>query len=108
MQYPALTPLVDHTRTRFHLLQVVIDQVLWAPIFTIIFFTWLGATSGASPNEIVTKIKNDLVKGVVGSWTVWPLAHTINFRFVPTEQRLLYINSIQIFYNVFLSIIGSK
>ena len=89
-------------------LQVVIDQVFWAPIFTLIFFTWIGITSGASPSEIATKIKSDLIQGVVGSWTVWPLAHTINFKYVPTEQRLLYINSIQIFYNVFLSIIGSK
>lgn len=88
--------------------QVIIDQVFWAPIFTLIFFTWIGVTSGASPSEIVAKVKSDLVQGVVGSWTVWPLAHTINFKFVPTEQRLLYINSIQIFYNVFLSIIGSK
>lgn len=89
-------------------MQVVIDQVFWAPIFTLIFFTWIGITSGNSPSEIVAKVKSDLIQGVVGSWTVWPLAHTINFKFVPTEQRLLYINSIQIFYNVFLSIIGSK
>ena len=26
---------------------------------------------------------------------VWPLAHTINFRFIPSSQRVLYINSIQ-------------
>lgn len=88
--------------------QVFIDQVLWAPIFTLLFFTWLGVTTGQSPSELLTKIKNDLIKGVVGSWTVWPIAHTINFRYVPTEQRLLYINTIQIFYNVYLSIIGSK
>ena len=35
-------------------------------------------------------------------------AHTINFRFVPSSQRLLYINSIQIGYNVFLSFLGNK
>ena len=45
---------------------------------------------------------------MTGSWKVWPLAHTINFRFVPSNQRVLYINSIQIGYNCFLSIIGSK
>lgn len=97
-----------YPRYLFPSLQVVIDQVFWAPIFTLIFFTWIGITSGNSPSEIVNKVKSDLIQGVVGSWTVWPLAHTINFKYVPTEQRLLYINSIQIFYNVFLSIIGSK
>ncbi|CAN0442903.1 unnamed protein product, partial [Phaeothamnion confervicola] len=82
-------------------------QVLWAPIFTFVYLSWIGITSGMSPAQIGDKVKNDLIKGVVGSWTVWPLAHAINFRFVPTEQRLLYINSIQIGYNIFLSVLGS-
>lgn len=106
--YNALDSALPGTAAMTVLQKVVIDQVFWAPIFTLIFFTWIGITSGASPSEIATKIKSDLIQGVVGSWTVWPLAHTINFKYVPTEQRLLYINSIQIFYNVFLSIIGSK
>ena len=42
------------------------------------------------------------------SWTVWPIAHAINFKFIPNSQRVLYINTIQIFYNCFLSIIGSR
>lgn len=45
---------------------------------------------------------------MAGSWKVWPLAHAINFALVPTSQRILYINSIQIGYNMFLSIIGSR
>ncbi|CBN79193.1 conserved unknown protein [Ectocarpus siliculosus] len=106
--YNALDSALPGTAAMTVIQKVIIDQVFWAPIFTLIFFTWIGVTSGASPSEIVAKVKSDLVQGVVGSWTVWPLAHTINFKFVPTEQRLLYINSIQIFYNVFLSIIGSK
>eukprot|EP00752_Nemacystus_decipiens_P009532 g8520.t1 len=106
--YNALDGALPGTAAVTVIQKVVIDQVFWAPIFTLIFFTWIGVTSGNSPSEIVNKIKSDLIQGVVGSWTVWPLAHTINFKYVPTEQRLLYINSIQIFYNVFLSIIGSK
>jgi protein Mpv17 len=35
-------------------------------------------------------------------------AHTINFAFVPPSQRLLYINTIQIGYNIFLSFLGNK
>lgn len=49
-----------------------------------------------------------VVSQVKGSWTVWPVAHAINFRFVPTSQRLLYINTIQIFYNCFLSVISQR
>ncbi|KAJ8906812.1 hypothetical protein NDN08_003298 [Rhodosorus marinus] len=87
--------------------KVAIDQLLWAPIFGVAFFGILGAMEGKSVKEIKAKIENDLVTAVTTSWKVWPLAHAINFRFIPTEQRLLYINAIQIGYNVFLSIIGN-
>ena len=45
---------------------------------------------------------------VTGSWTVWPLAHAINFRIIPSSQRVLYINTIQIGYNCFLSLIANR
>ncbi len=45
---------------------------------------------------------------MTGSWKVWPVAHAINFRFIPTQQRVLYINSIQIGYNCFLSLISNR
>lgn len=88
--------------------KVGIDQVLWNPIFGVMFFGYMGATSGETVGGVYNKIKRDLMTQVTGSWTVWPAAHAINFRFIPTSQRLLYINTIQIFYNVFLSIIGNK
>ncbi|CAM9799719.1 unnamed protein product [Sphacelaria rigidula] len=76
--------------------KVAIDQTIWNPIFGVMFFSYLGLAEGKSPNEIVTKIKNDLQTAVMGSWAVWVPAHTINFKFVPTSQRLLYINTIQV------------
>jgi Mpv17 / PMP22 family len=37
-----------------------------------------------------------------------PFFAAINFAFIPPSQRLLYINTIQIGYNVFLSFLGNK
>jgi protein Mpv17 len=88
--------------------KVAIDQIIWNPIFGSVFFTYIGLTEGKSLSEIKTKLDNDLMAAVKGSWTVWPIAHAINFRFIPSSQRLLYINSIQIGYNVFLSCIANK
>merc|ERR1712227_324063 len=88
--------------------KVLIDQVFWNPIFGIMFFSYLGAAEGKSPDQIVDKIKADLQTAVMGSWAVWMPAHTVNFAFIPPSQRLLYINTIQIFYNIFLSFLGNK
>lgn len=70
-------------------------QTIWNPIFGVMFFTYLGLAEGKSFDQIGTKIKNDLSTAVMGSWAVWVPAHTVNFKFVPTSQRLLYINTIQ-------------
>jgi len=88
--------------------KVAIDQLLWNPCFGVMFFSYLGLAEGKSVSDIKKKIQQDLSTAVMGSWTVWIPAHFVNFRFVPPSQRLLYINSIQIGYNIFLSFLGNK
>ncbi|GMI03733.1 hypothetical protein TrVE_jg3597 [Triparma verrucosa] len=88
--------------------KVLIDQTLWNPCFGLMFFGYLNAVEGKSMTEYKDKIEQDLQTAVMGSWAVWVPAHTINFGFVPPAQRLLYINTIQIGYNIFLSFLGNK
>lgn len=88
--------------------KVAIDQLLWCPIFMTVFFTYLGLVNGDSMATIVHKIKTDLFTAVQGSWKVWPFVHAINFKFISTKHRLVFINSVQIAFNMFLSLIGSK
>jgi protein Mpv17 len=88
--------------------KVAIDQTIWNPIFGCMFFGYLSLMEGKTFDQYVAKLKNDLQTAVMGSWAVWVPAHTINFAFIPPSQRLLYINSIQIGYNIFLSFLGNK
>jgi protein Mpv17 len=88
--------------------KVLIDQTMWNPIFGCMFFGYLNLVEGKSFEDYKKKLQADLKTAVMGSWAVWVPAHTINFAFVPPSQRLLYINSIQIGYNVFLSFLGNK
>lgn len=116
--------------------KVAIDQTIWNPIFGLMFFGYLNAMEGKSFEDYKKKLNADLKTAVMGSWAVWVPAHStysvvvdcrimvpislsylffplffisaINFAFVPPAQRLLYINSIQIGYNVFLSFLGNK
>lgn len=88
--------------------KVAFDQIVWCPIFMSVFFTYLGIVAGDSFSTIGNKIKNDLLTAVQGSWKVWPFVHMVNFKFISTKQRLLFINSIQVAFNMFLSLIGSK
>ncbi|KAJ1452574.1 hypothetical protein M885DRAFT_526287 [Pelagophyceae sp. CCMP2097] len=88
--------------------KVAIDQSMFNPLFGIAFFSYLGLCEGKTPSQVGDKIKADLPTAVTGSWLFWIPAHTVNFRFVPASQRLLYINTLQLGYNIFLSCLGNK
>ncbi|GKY93711.1 hypothetical protein MPSEU_000338300 [Mayamaea pseudoterrestris] len=88
--------------------KVAIDQIFWCPIFMTVFFTYLGLVNGDSLATIANKIKVDLLSACQASWKVWPIVHAFNFRFIKTQHRLVYLNSIQVAFNMFLSILGSK
>jgi protein Mpv17 len=89
-------------------IKVAIDQIIWCPIFMTVFFTYLGLVAGDPFSVIGDKLKKDLLAACQGSWKVWILVHAINFKFVSSKHRLIFINSIQIAFNMFLSMIGSK
>lgn len=88
--------------------KVAIDQLFWCPIFMSVYFTYLGLTAGNSFGMIGNKIKSDLFSAAQASWRVWPIVHAVNFKFIATKHRLIFINGVQIAFNMFLSLIGSK
>jgi len=88
--------------------KVAIDQIIWCPIFMTVFFTYLGLVNGDSFSAIGNKIRNDLLTACQGSWKVWPIVHAVNFKFISTKHRLVFINGVQVAFNMFLSLLGTK
>lgn len=72
--------------------KVVIDQLMWAPVFTALFFGYLGLAERKSMDDIVKKIKNDTWTGVQASWKVSCQVSKVNA--LPTNLIvLLFANS---------------
>lgn len=106
--YNWLDGKIEGTGAKAVFSKVAVDQIFWCPLFMTVFFTYLGLVNGDSFATIGNKIKSDLLTACQGSWKVWPLVHAINFKFISTKHRLVYINTIQVAFNMFLSLIGSK
>ena len=51
---------------------------------------------------LVAKLDDDLLDTLKVNWTFWPAFHVLNFRFVAPPDRVLYVNAVQVLYNVFL------
>lgn len=49
-----------------------------------------------NPGAIIGTIQAKLIKTLLANYALWPLAHIINFKFIPSSQRILYINCVQV------------
>jgi protein Mpv17 len=106
--YGKLDKLIPSTDILPVLSKVGIDQVVWNPIFGSIFLSFMTLSEGHGVEDAAQNVKDKLVTTVLGSWSIWPVAHFVNFKFIDPKYRILYINGVQIFYNMFLSIIAHR
>lgn len=91
--------------------KVAADQLLMAPIGMVCFYAWSTIfTHGLAALGTVwpRRVRETLPVATRAAWTFWPLAHTINFRFIPTEQRMLYINLVAIGWNAIFSYVSNR
>ncbi len=44
----------------------------------------------------MSTIRAKFVPTILAGYTVWPLAHLINFRYISGQQRILYINVVNV------------
>ena len=82
------------------------DQIVWAPIMTCVFFAFLKLLEG-HPEEMLPTVMEKTLPTVAANYVIWPAAHVISFKFVPSSQRILYNNVIAIFWNCYLSIVAA-
>jgi protein Mpv17 len=88
--------------------KICIDQLLWCPMFMVCYFSYLGIASGESVSMVFDKIQDDLFTAVTASWKIWPLAHAVQFRWVATKHRIIYINCIEVCFIMFLSFLANQ
>lgn len=88
--------------------KICIDQFLWCPVFMMCYFSYLGILNGHSVALIAAQIQQDLFTAVTTSWKIWPLAHAIQFRWVATKHRIIYINCIEVCFIMFLSFLANQ
>lgn len=90
------------TSTRAVLTKTALDQLLWAPAFSCVFFAFINILDGR-PDAVIPAIQDKLIPMMAANYALWPAAHLINFKFVPSRQRILYINCVQIVWSAYLS-----
>jgi len=88
---------------RFVGYKVLLDTVIFNPIFLVVFFSTVSLMEGLSWSDIRYKLYRDFVPSYAVDCSVWPIVQCFNFRFVSVNLQLLVVNLFCYFDDVFIS-----
>jgi len=83
--------------------KVCLDQFVFAPPFYFSFYFGMSLLEGHSLQHTYEHVKKKFLPTYAVDLLFWPAAQAVNFRFVTPPNRVLYISSLCIFWNAFLS-----
>ncbi|GAU21101.1 hypothetical protein TSUD_10190 [Trifolium subterraneum] len=109
MQYEGLDRFIRYrlllkpNSFRFVAAKVGADGFLFGPLDLLVFFTYMGFSTGKSIPQIKEDVKRDFLPAFILEGGIWPVVQVANFRYVPVRYQLLYVNFFCLLDSCFLS-----
>jgi protein Mpv17 len=83
--------------------KVVIDQTVWGPIWNNTYIILLGLMRLQRPAAIWADVQRTTVPLIVSGLKLWPAAHMVTYGLIPTENRLLWVDLVEILWVTILA-----
>ncbi|XP_019074957.1 uncharacterized protein LOC100257619 isoform X1 [Vitis vinifera] len=88
---------------RFVAAKVAIDGIIFGPLDLLVFFSYMGFSTGKSVAQVKEDVKRDFLPALILEGGIWPIVQVVNFRFIPVRYQLLYVNFFCLLDSSFLS-----
>ncbi|XP_071444955.1 mpv17-like protein 2 isoform X2 [Hetaerina americana] len=85
--------------------KILADQIFAAPFFAFTFFLGMGIMEGKNIRAAIDEFKRKFISLYLFDWCFWPPVQFINFVWIPTTYRVIYVNAATVVWDVFLSYI---
>ncbi|KAL7519233.1 hypothetical protein ACHAWX_004017 [Stephanocyclus meneghinianus] len=85
--------------------KVVADQTVFGPIWNNSYIILLGIMQLQSPSQIWSDMKRTTVPLIISGLKLWPFVHCITYGVIPLENRLLWVDAVEI---VWVTILASQ
>ncbi|XVF44421.1 hypothetical protein PTKIN_Ptkin02bG0118900 [Pterospermum kingtungense] len=83
--------------------KVIFDQTVWAAVWNSIYYVLLGFLRFESSANIYRELKATFWPMLTAGWKLWPFAHVITYGVIPVEQRLLWVDCVELIWVTILS-----
>ncbi|PXF48434.1 Peroxisomal membrane protein 2 [Gracilariopsis chorda] len=82
--------------------KLIIDQFIFAPIFTSLYFYFRALSEDRSVATTTKRLKSELLGIMKKNWSLWVPANFINYMVIPLELRVLFGSVVAFFWNAYL------
>ncbi|XP_028779926.1 uncharacterized protein LOC114748080 [Neltuma alba] len=83
--------------------KVAFDQTAWAAVWNSIYYAAVGFLRLESPVNVFNELKATFIPMLTAGWKLWPFAHLITYGVIPVEQRLLWVDCVELIWVTILS-----
>ena len=97
---------------------MVLDQLVFCPVFLTVFFAYSGSIQGHTGQQIQRNLQQvpflslmlsiyvlplkKYVKSLLAGYTIWPLFQIVNFLVIPVNYKVVAVNGFSLLWNSLL------
>ncbi|CAI5948104.1 unnamed protein product [Closterium sp. NIES-64] len=85
------------------LLKIAMGQLLYSPVFNSVFFSINAALQGENKEQIIARLRRDLIPTLISGACYWPVCDFITFRYVPVRLQVLTSNTAAFFWTIYVT-----
>lgn len=83
--------------------KIAVDQTVWGPIWNASYIFLLGLMRQETAEKMVGDAKSSTIPLFLDGLKLWPLAHCVTYGLIPVENRLLWVDLVEILWVTILA-----
>ncbi|XP_074652834.1 peroxisomal membrane protein 2-like [Tubulanus polymorphus] len=91
-------------RTKYSsVLRVLIDRMIFAPPYLLLFFYIVAVLEGHSSKYAIRKIKDTFWTALKMNWKIWTVFQYVNVNYIPQQYRVLFASMVSLVWNIYIA-----
>jgi len=87
--------------------KILFDQTAYLSLYNTVYYVSLLCLEGKSVGEAIEEYKGVALKFLTSGWKLWPLVGIVTYTLIPQQNRVLWIDGIEIIYSAILSTLAN-